>query len=202
MPDISAALLDVRKSYRLLWAFQRRALDLINEVSGHFSSHRFLRWENGCLDPVPNSRRNPADDNAWTFLPLLNASFLYEPIDSNPDFRKAGEWMLELALVPDTGLDEDAESEASVLSQPVDSSKSELEFYFWKCTKPMKISWSNVWHDHPWPTERNVAVQQSERFLVYGAAMPLEILSEDSHLMSSIESIKKEAYQALDIKPR
>lgn len=43
-PNLSTALADVRKAYRLLWSYQKRIFDIVQLIVDEFESMSFYFW--------------------------------------------------------------------------------------------------------------------------------------------------------------
>jgi len=103
--DIDAALVDVRRAYRLLYLYQRSVINLAQRVGDHFEKQPYVLAMAG---GGPAALRPPFGVDAWKYLPLYCASFLFLSPDSLADplypRPRLGDWMLEVAAISDDSL--------------------------------------------------------------------------------------------------
>ena len=97
--ELSRALLDVRKAYRLLYLFQQRIMDLMAQFSGALGQS-FWYWLPAGDEEAILGSKNPVERSSWKMLPLFDASLLFLPpgVDPNSGPQK-GQWLLELAFM-------------------------------------------------------------------------------------------------------
>lgn len=98
--DLNQALLDVRKAYRLLFLFQRRILDLVQELSGRLGQEFYVWLPAGDNESI-TWLKNPLQASAWKMLPIHNASFLFLPAGADPNAPRQGDWLLEVVFYDD-----------------------------------------------------------------------------------------------------
>jgi len=69
--DLTEALVDVRRAYRLLWAYQRRVNDLLHAIDEHLGHHglRQAGWKPASFLNVPNSAFYNPKRWAWDMFP-------------------------------------------------------------------------------------------------------------------------------------
>ncbi|WP_428483469.1 hypothetical protein [Rhodopila sp.] len=68
--ELAEALADVRRAYRLLWAFQKRILDYNRIIRERLE---FSHWSSD--SPFKMSTWNPETRSVWGMLPMVNISF-------------------------------------------------------------------------------------------------------------------------------
>jgi hypothetical protein len=162
---LSGALLDVRKAYRLLYFFQERALDLLEQLSRKLGQE-FYRWLPSGDETAIQVRGNPAEWGAWTMLPLFDASLLYLPsgVDAN-DKPRQGQWLLELVICPD---DDGEEHENPNDFRDARESRSMIYLYGFVVTKYLRgRRWWDVYQSVEWPeTDRVVEANEDGVSLV------------------------------------
>lgn len=113
--DLSQALIAVRKAYRLLYLFQRRVLDVVEEISTKLG-HDFYYWLPSGDEEAVRGGANPCDRSAWKMLPLFDANFLYLPPGvKSTDTPRKGQWLLEIIVCPDDGEPEGGKGESNPL---------------------------------------------------------------------------------------
>lgn len=111
--ELTGALLDVRKAYRLSYLFQRRILDLVEQLSGMLG-RRFWCWLPAGMDEAIRGGVSPSEKNAWKMLPLHNAEFFFLPPGAEPNASpREGQWLLELSITPDGGYTDGGRAEAN-----------------------------------------------------------------------------------------
>jgi hypothetical protein len=130
--QIEAALLDVRKAYRLLYTYQKRVLDIMKFIG----NQTFRQYDGGWSkfsNSSPKSGKGTLDNWAWDWLNMYFYEFYFgdKIIDNNS--IKFSVW-----LVSDTGFF-DAETDKKLdLNDfsPVENSETKLIFVIGK----------NTWH--------------------------------------------------------
>lgn len=72
--DLAEALLDVRRAYRLIYAYQSRISDVLRAIAGVMRQHSlpFDRWEPKHADVLPRPNKPFFDSgiSAWSSLPM------------------------------------------------------------------------------------------------------------------------------------
>jgi hypothetical protein len=185
--ELSRALLDVRKAYRLLYLFQRRILDLLEELSGKLGQQFYYWLPSG--DPEAQAilpSKNPCERNSWKMLPLFDASFLFLPPGVNPsDAPRKGQWLLELLICPDDG---QPEKGGTGEVNPVDfpdpaGCHSMIHLYACIIQEDMQGGWWRLYSSLEWPEEDGVAEAGS-------AGVRLIALSGDLASLSNSAAVK------------
>ncbi len=148
--DLSRALADVRKAYRLIWLYQHRVVNIINVITEKLG-YKFYRWDTGDIGRMPGQvTKNPFGDGEWIWstLPLYRMSLLYLPTTIAWNVQKKDEWMLEVYVESDSGLkwcDDDTEVSPTEFL-PVDESQTYLRLYAWYCSQDGELDWfHSVW---------------------------------------------------------
>ncbi|MBX3370107.1 MAG: hypothetical protein KF793_06910 [Nitrospira sp.] len=100
--DLSQALVDVRKAFRLLFMYQQRIYDLAQTFAEECALRPY------CVGYGFNrpSTGNPFGNWVWDMLPMYRASFLFLSPDTDNNKAKRGEWLLDIHLVSDSGYPE------------------------------------------------------------------------------------------------
>jgi hypothetical protein len=165
--DLTQALTEVRKAYRLIWLYQRRVVDIIGVIT---DGYKFYRWEtNDLIGRMPGQvSKDPFGDGEWIWatLPLYWMSLLYLPANLQWNVQKAGEWMLEITVETDSGFryrEDDSEPPPSEF-MAADQSATFLRLYAWYCTQDGNLDWfSGIWQKLEWPQrDDEVAVEDSD----------------------------------------
>ncbi len=208
--SLSAALVDVRHAYRLLWDFQKRCLHTMKFVAQQFPDRQFYQWQNNVVNAVPPGRSDPTSNWAWDFLPLHNCSLLYTRAGEERWHPVVDDWLLEVRLVVDTGWDmPDERLEPDPASFPsVDKTETILSIMVSKCIEqvPEKANWlRNVWGETPWPSEKGKADESGITYLADGYIeacqidVPLSELITKEAIKAFCERTKREFSQRLGI---
>jgi hypothetical protein len=178
---LEAALLDVRKAYRLVYMFQRRVLDLvelIGQLIGDDIGLQFLRWcPRGKYSGLPPGM-NPLEENAWKMLPLYNAKFLFAPPDTQPGKRLKGEWLLEIRVVPDTGFTQQGRGEADPSDFANTQCESRLELYAFIVLTDMNERWLRLSRRSVLPERDDIAMDGANGIRVIGLRKNLTHLAD------------------------
>ena len=132
-----AALVEVRKAYRLLWLYQQTLMDAYNQIVQHLNVKHYY----GALHPLQRST-NPAPRPPAALLPLLYIETLYLHSPGDANAQKPDDYMVDICPIADTGYlsttneyptDTGAASEAS----------SELWVYVFHAREASSLNWYN-----------------------------------------------------------
>lgn len=185
--ELSKALLDVRRAYRLLYLFQQRILDLVAELSGQLGQQFYYWLPSG--DPEAQAilpSKNPCERNSWKMLPLFDASFLFLPPGVNPgDVPRKGQWLLKLLVRPDDGRKENGgRGEVNPVDFP-DPAECHSMIHLYSCIVQEDVSggWWRLYSNQKWPEEDGVAQTG-------GASVRLIALSGDLASLSDLAAVK------------
>lgn len=179
--DLRQALIDVRKAYRLIWLYQRRAVDIIKLINKAFG-HKFYVWETeDSIGKMPGQKTtDPFGDNKWIWstLPLYRMSLLYLPPSLEPNRQIMGEWMCEIFVETDTGFseNEDETEPAPANFTPADESNTFLRLYAWYCTQDGTLNWfDGIWNEMDGP-------EQDDEVTAEHPNVPIKILRKSFEL--------------------
>lgn len=145
--NLRKALLDVRRAHRILYAYQRRMLDLATFIRHRLTKNSDLAV-NGFKhfsDPVPGSRNNISPLQkmwAWDFL----YSYLFEYYLGEKETDDGFVYALSLIQYSDTGyFDQEEEGTRLELEKfkPEEESSSKLLFFLEYKPKDSKWEWGN-----------------------------------------------------------
>ena len=144
--NLSKALLDVRRAHRILYAYQRRMLDLVSFIGQKLTKSELkVKGFKHFSDPVPGSRNDisPLHDMwAWDYL----YSYLFEYYLGEKETDNGGAYALSLIQYSDTGYF-DQEEEATRLElekfKPEEESDSKLLFFLEYKPKGSKWEWGD-----------------------------------------------------------
>ena len=120
-PGLAAALVDVRKAYRLLWLYQQTLMDTYNQIIQYLNVKHYYSE----LNPL-QWNTNPAQKPPRTLLPLLciNTLYLNSTGDANP--QKPGDYLVHICHIADTGYDYNADGYPTDNTCSVSEASSEL----------------------------------------------------------------------------
>lgn len=158
--DLVVALRDVRTAYRLIMAFQKRCLDMVDLAAEQFRDKLFYQIINFTDVEFPRVTINPFDKWPTLMLPLYTSSFLYTGSDRKTPPTQ-GQWMLEVRLIMDSAAwsyTNGSPGQDFMAYQPVDKTESVISLLAWNCleTFPEGTSWRHIWTDSYWPTDEEV----------------------------------------------
>ena len=192
--ELSKALFDVRKAYRLLYLFQRRILDLVDQLSGKLG-HEFYYWLPSGDEEAIRGGANPLERSAWKMLPLFDASFLYLPPGvKGDDPPQRGQWLLELLSNPDDGQPESGRGDPNP-ADFADPAQCRSTLYMYalivKEDMPGKKWWRNVYEASEWPDEDGVAESNDAGVSVIGLSSDLASLADSSAVDSLADRFRE-----------
>lgn len=206
---LEGALTDVRRAYRLLWAFQKRMLQynlIIRERLGfehHKTDEYFGRSKN-------TTRPDMESHWTWRYLPLAYVCFVAKKQGSNRGrrgilFTKDGDMLLYIQFVPDSALsdiyDEGVTNEPNPLEFPEPGScKSSIYIYLCINRKDRKSSGVKLWFDDieiDWPEHKKVV--HVEGVDIYAEIWDMAELPGEKELLAKIDAFSKAASKKLKI---
>ena len=191
--NLKGALVDVRKSYRLLWSYQRRVFDIIGLIASEMGQD-FYYWQVLHSDGPVRSGTNPLKKWAWDMLPMVQASYLFLPSGADPNSPRRGEWMLEISVLSDSGFDEPkggAEPDASDFPDAAECA-STMSLFAWYCKEDCDVNWFNmVWNRMEWPkSDEEVIESDSPPIRVVRKNFNLEMLGNKDAVRDAALKLK------------
>jgi hypothetical protein len=196
--DLNAALLDVRRAYRLLADYQKRQFDLLSYIRdkldavAYYQDYVFTR--HGDLRGLENQ-----PDAGLRFLPFLDVSAIWLRHQNQENFsheHRAGDlmfgaWVRSFDKYQGVYTEETAESSESVLVLSVVI-----------CDEPNDNpgNWFNkVWNPLPYPADGEVGSSESvPGYRVYSNRIDLAELADQRSVDAAIEKWRRDAAIALD----
>jgi hypothetical protein len=157
LAELNDLLVNVRKSHRLLYAYQRRVLDVIRGVSEYFKSDLDHWWSDyGGLDL--RWAKPTVFQSASAHLPLSEARFCF----SQWKRPQPGRWMLEVGHIVDKSFSQawrdagERDPDIRDLSPP---EASECVLWLAACVvvKGRAADWWVIWEEAHYPEEKKAS---------------------------------------------
>lgn len=175
-------LLEVRKSYRLLFQYQTRILDLIGFIGDSFE----CKYEGGYprfSNSAPNKGQGKLNNWAWDWLNMYYYEFNFT--------RKSAKINFSVFLLNDTGFYETKEknkekkvNEKKISAfESVDDSKSKLIFV---ASKKNKKDWSKIWSNTSFTLDETGHKDEGEDIMIFKSYSLEDFFDEGS----AIEKLK------------
>ncbi|MGX9567208.1 hypothetical protein [Pseudomonas sp. CFBP 5748] len=200
--DLNAALLDVRRAYRLLANYQKRQFDLLSyvrnklEAVSYYQDYAFSRQ--GDLRGLENQA-----SAGLRFLPFLDISAIWLRHQNQDEFwdnHLPGDLMFGAWVRSDTGFDK---YQGIYTEETAEVSKSILVLSVVICDKPNDNpgNWYNkVWNPLPYPEDGEVGTTESvPGYRVYSNSIDLAELADQLSVDAAIEKWRKDAATALSV---
>lgn len=201
--DIEGALLDVRKAYRLLYLYQRRVLDLCDEIVDVLNTQLktttlgFTWWQPCCGDAhVGRATTNIFGRSSWDFLTLCDFTVFYLPEGQDENVQNPGDWMFALRMTADDGhpnLEEEPDADVTKFAAP-DNTLTLVRLYAYFASRRHKGHWRDtVVNKNGWPTGAGTE-DLDDGFRAFGVRHPLSDLSSreavEQHVPQFAEGLK------------
>ncbi|MEW9305460.1 hypothetical protein [Labrys neptuniae] len=201
--SLADALTDVRKAYRLLWAYQKRVFDVVRLIVSEFDDMGFYYWQTMHADRPCNSGTNPLARWTWDMLPMLEASYLFLPSGVDRNSTMPGTWMLEVHVESDSGFEDPHDGTEPNPEQFKDAalSKSKVSIYAWYCTGQTNLNWfTNVWSSLDWPENEQGGVVEyvDPPFKIFGRTLDLSALPSKESVSIAAAMFRIDASAALE----
>jgi hypothetical protein len=200
---LDAAFLDVRKAYRLTYLYQRRALDLCEEIKKALSANLdFYYWTPSSGVFQKRFDRSPCMQDAWAFLPLYDFCVLYKPHGVHYEELKAGDWMLVVRISADSGNPDPHERDLDPRNFRKDaaSSASTARLYVYYCSQALTANWyDNVFSDNQWPRDDGEGSFDAG-IRTFGHKFPLSKMSNAEDVSECVKQFSERVRTALPLK--
>jgi hypothetical protein len=189
--ELTAALQDVRKGYRLLYFFQKRVLSLVDQL-GHALGRKFYYWLPSGDNEAIMAASNPFDRSEWKMLPLLGASFLFLPPDGDSGAQEKGQWLLEVLVDADDGCPDEGVQEL----RPADfKDAGECHSSVYLCAfialRDMTRNWYyDIYLNTEWPEVEEIGEARDD-VCVVGMTIDLATLPDRASIESASERFRK-----------
>lgn len=163
MSDLRSSLVDVRRAYRLVWAYQRRVMDVVQFVASNFPTHEFYAWTPLKFMGSPQLTTNILRRWAWDGLSFYKASVFFKPIGADPDKLVEGQWYLEVHIDSDTAKFPEGKTEPDASKfEDASTTHSRIVLVAWLNTGKARANWYHqMWNPSAWPESDREVVEQS-----------------------------------------
>ena len=164
--DFDRTLADVRRSYRIVAAYQQRVFHLLHQIREAFPSLSFFYWEPGNFEHPPRrdtdiTDLSKRDSPAWCGLPYENFRVFLRSSDKKKDAPlEQGEWFIDCWFVADTKLWESVWEEGPHIDGPdlsklhsVKKTDSEVWMYVYRMTERKENDFLKKIEDGEWEEE-------------------------------------------------
>ena len=192
--NLAQTMLDVRRAYRLVAAYQRRALDIIHYLASQFEGMSFYYWSPQPFHQMPRRASKPVPDLwCWDGLPLYSFSVAYLPENTAHNQMKPGGWMLEIHIEADNGFDFGNREPDPARLEPAELCESQLYLCAWRCHRETTVGnwWTTVWEAFDWPEEDKEVVPLGDgAFSVVGLTAQLETIDSQESLNGIADEFK------------
>ncbi|MNJ24981.1 hypothetical protein D3C77_194130 [compost metagenome] len=200
--DLNAALLDVRRAYRLLANYQKRQFDLLSYIRNkldavpYYQDYVFARQ--GDLRGLENQA-----NAGLRFLPFLDISAIWLRHQNQEKFwdeHLPGDLMFGAWVRSDTGFDK---YQGIYTEKTAEASRSVLVLSVVICDEPNDNpgNWFNkVWNSLPYPEDGEVGNSESvPGYRVFSNSIDLAELTDQLSVDAAIEKWRKDAATALSV---
>lgn len=212
LEKVEAALLDVRKAYRVLSEYQVRVIGLLRVIGEKFGGKSYERVYHpkqyksrghGLLKEFPSfSELESSDDAArWLLLPLLNATmFWLKPTEEREDYdrrHERGDVMIDIQILSDTGLNDDHED----AGYGPEGSASQIAITLLHCDQPMSDELNKGWFSSVWqwtdayPEPGRVAESGVDGYRWYREFIPLTALVDRPAVHKEMDGLWQRAME-------
>lgn len=200
--QISDALLDVRKAFRLLHGYNRRIRDIVEVARTAIPEQPFKQetW----VSPLTGNKRPVGPWWTWDCTPTFDWTFLFRDEASTEPMK----YLVAMGFVADEALedalDEDGEPDPGAL-RDADQSRTLVELCLIAAKQPspdwMKI-WDAHWIDRDGTEGRRSYLKRDKddedsEFPCYLKRIPLEEFTNENAVVSIVKSFRSEAVAAL-----
>lgn len=200
--DLNAALLDVRRAYRLLADYQKRQFDLLSYIRNkldavpYYQAYAFARP--GDLRGLENQT-----NAGLRFLPFMDISAIWLRHQNQVEFwdkHLPGDLMFGAWVRSDTGFDK---YQGIYKGETAEASKSLIVLSVVICDTPNDNpgNWYNkVWNPLPYPEDGEVGVSEAvPGYRVYAKSIDLAGLADQVSVDAAIDQWRKDAATALKV---
>lgn len=203
--DLTNALVEVRKAYRILYAYQKRVLDTCSRIVDS------LECEGEQLQPsyawcYPESPRIGGTKDLLSFealdlLPLKHAS-LFVTNTGDHSFSRKGNWLFEIRIVSDSDYSDLPEKEPAngFTFAPPESTDTYLMIYLWKRITKGTGDWGNdVLGKVDWPKAGKLITHHKVGAQVYGIRLEFADVDDEPSTEKTLREVAAKLTKQLNV---
>lgn len=205
--ELSTALCDVRKAYRLLHGYHRRVLDVASLIVSRFDKVAWLATEFGC-SPMTR-RRNPFDQGYWMWdaTPMVLTHLLFTEHGSGQGWEtrhRQGSYLLDVTVVADSEFqdyDYSGEPDPSgfVKSAEAAASKVILTVVTPRGEQSGK-DWLAVWRNNDYAEHASAEDWNDGSYRAYTEVVAMDELVDSDTVVRFADRFRNAAFSALGIR--
>ncbi|WIH26483.1 hypothetical protein [Photobacterium damselae] len=195
--ELKQALLDVRKSQRLLVAFHQRMLPIIQNIATALNSN-FYYWHPSNHHKTPQCATNPLNNRwAWDFSPLNDAVFLFLTSETSRDIAQNNEWGFVIRLRTDTSIGDsfslqNKNWDALALIETPENSRTSLELIAYKPQQTINEGWAwwNIYTNTDFPPTSGDVIEGYKGSKTFCLSVDIKDLFEDDAIDATVATFK------------
>jgi hypothetical protein len=207
--ELSVALADVRRGYRLLWAFQKRIFDYKKVIWERLG---FTDWGGGASLLIPAGQTGNA---SWAQLPMADVEFRAYRHHRDSEYPVGKDWasypkindaLLYIRVRPDTGMPLIVRNDPSPLAfASVELCQTKLQLFI-VLNRLDRSQASHIWaasetcRTAPVDGEKAVDPPTIPGYSLFGEEVDLATLPDEGTLIDWIDAFKVAAEKALGVK--
>jgi hypothetical protein len=139
--ELDDVFIDVRKSYRLLYSYQRRMMDLVQFIGTHYGFQYVQGWSE--FSSAREPKKLKLNNSAWDMLGMYCFTFQF----STKDFGKYKNIELLVVLVNDTGFYDISKNRKDRVHIDKFSDVNDAKTQLHLCLKTTNQDWSFYHHE-------------------------------------------------------
>lgn len=195
--QLTGALADVRKAFRLLHGYTRRVRDTVaicSQVLSPLEARKMV-----FSTSVVSERRDPlANWWTWDCLPTVDCTFLFYAAERK---KKLDEWMVSISFIADESYELAEEDDPNPDSfAPVEETRSVVQLATFRLTSKTPHDWPRIWNDHEWQDkfdEVQAIGDESMPLMCYRRSLKMDDMVDRQAIEDIVGRFHKESRQAL-----
>jgi len=190
---VFAALVEVRKAYRLVWLYQQTLMDTYTQILRHLNVKHYY----GELDPLQRGT-NPVQKPPSTLLPLLGMNTLYLNDTGDPNQQKPGDYLVDIRHIGDTGY---TDKGYPIESRSAYDASSDLWVYVFHATEASSVNWYGaIWSKTSYPEHDSTLISGGQPTIhVYGYRFDVATLTDPQAVASHMGHFKEQVKARLGL---
>jgi hypothetical protein len=194
--ELTHALVEVRKAYRILYAYHIRVLDACSQVVNSLQCNGrplqyFYAWcySLGDGNPPRFLKENPLSLDPWLFLPLKDYSLFFSNTGDD-SFSRKGYWLLDVRVVSDSAYSDEWWTAPAGGFLSTEQSETYLMIYVFKRIRNEKGKWLNDVHGKvDWPDPGELLSFDEIGVDAYGTRLEFADLSDGHSTKKTLEKL-------------